>query len=106
VSPAERTDRIARELDEHGRWHGEVLSLRRDGTPVWHAASVSTYEHEEHGQVWMSAFTDISARKRLEAEAERSLLEKEILLKEVHHRVKNNLQVISSLFSLQRARAG
>ena len=43
---------------------------------------------------------DISERKRAEEEIERQLLEKEILLKEVHHRIKNNIASISGLISL------
>ncbi len=78
-----------------------LLRSASDATiPVSLTASVLK---DEGGEVTGTVYVarDISARKRAEEELRRSLSEKEVLLKEVHHRVKNNLQIISSLLNLQ-----
>ncbi len=57
---------------------------------------------ELNGQNYaLTTMQDISDRKKAEERIKAALAEKEVMLREIHHRVKNNMQIISSLVSLQ-----
>jgi PAS domain S-box-containing protein len=81
----------------------EIYNVKKDGTPFWCEATTSVFDHPDYGPVFVAVQQDISDRKAAEAQAQikASLEEKELLLKEIYHRVKNNLQVIFSLLNLQ-----
>ncbi|AFZ35091.1 signal transduction histidine kinase [Stanieria cyanosphaera PCC 7437] len=80
----------------------EKRYFHKDGQIVWILLSVSLVR-DKLGQplYFIAQIQNISKRKQAEETIAASLTEKEILLKEVHHRVKNNLQVIDSLFRHQ-----
>jgi PAS domain S-box-containing protein len=80
----------------------EIELKRYDGTSVWVEYN-SRVTRSPNGAViyYDGALTNISERKKSEAQLREAFLEKEVLLKEIHHRVKNNLQIISSLLNLQ-----
>jgi len=78
----------------------ETVQVTKDGGNI--PVEMSSHLFNLRGdKMVLSIARDITRRKEAEVQLRKSLEEKEMLLKEIHHRVKNNLMVISSLLSLQ-----
>jgi PAS domain S-box-containing protein len=65
-SPQEVAVEIMEELNKNGVWGGEIFNLKKDGTPFWGLARVSSFTHSTYGPVWISVHQDITERKRAE----------------------------------------
>ena len=82
----------------------ELTGQRADGSifPLELAVTAISFGGK---QIFTAHLRDITERKQAEALVKAQLAEKQTLLQEIHHRVKNNLQVISSLLSFQQQQA-
>lgn len=94
--------RLQAALREPSKTLAEEFRLASADKPVkWLQASARGQRRADGGTVWYGVVTDVTQRKKTEEQLRQSLGEQKVLLREVHHRVKNNLQIISSMMQIQ-----
>ncbi|MDD9943909.1 MAG: PAS domain S-box protein [Myxococcales bacterium] len=105
LHPAERPivdEALARHFEHDEPFHVEMRLRHRDGTyrQVLSRGAVLRDAANRPARM-VGSITDITGRKDAEERIARNLREKEALLRELHHRTKNNMQVINSMLTLQ-----
>jgi PAS domain S-box-containing protein len=91
-----------------GHADDEGWRVRKDGSRFWASVVVSALREPDTQTLlgFVKITRDLSDRKREEDDRATALADKTALLQEVHHRVKNNLQIIASLLNLQARQIG
>jgi PAS domain S-box-containing protein len=93
---------ISQMLTSTGKGELECRSFRKDGVERWIRLSARQKKNSDGKLTHLvGAVREITKQKQLEKQLKAALEEKETLLREVHHRVKNNLQTVMSLIQMR-----
>jgi PAS domain S-box-containing protein len=105
-TPPEVYQDLWQTLRAGGVWRGEFGNRKKNGVVFVEQAVIAPVQ-DDAGRTthYVALKEDVTERKRTEQALKASLQEKVALLNEVHHRVKNNLQVITSLLRLEAGRS-
>ncbi len=91
-SPEERAKEITEILNKNGEWQGQIRNIKKDGTPFWCYAGVSSFRHHEYGDVWVAVHLDITERKK----ADEALRESEQRYRTLFEKTVNPILVIDT----------
>ena len=87
---------------EAGQYTDEGWRVRKDGARFWADVAITpVFDRDGQLEGYAKVVRDFTERRRQDEALRQNVREREVLLQEVHHRVKNNLQVISSLINMQ-----
>lgn len=96
------TDDIVNSIKDKGYWFGEIIQRKKDNSTFHSLLSVQLILDESGIPIgFASNSKDISLELESEQRLKTIIEEKELLLRELHHRVKNNLSIIKGIISLQ-----
>jgi diguanylate cyclase (GGDEF)-like protein/PAS domain S-box-containing protein len=98
LKPEEIAEKLQLVLQEHGKWCGEISSIKKDGTIFYCSVTIATFRHPVYGDVWVSVNSDaterIKAQQKLTYQASHDRLTGLIGRSEFERRV---TQLISSI---------
>ncbi|MCK5351521.1 PAS domain S-box protein, partial [bacterium] len=99
-APEVRAEFLSLVREKGSIYNSEFPLIRKDGTQFDALMSSKTISITGEPHL-LTIVRDVTELQQAHEEVRKSLVEKEVLLREIHHRVKNNMQVVSSLLNLQ-----
>ncbi|WP_445664070.1 PAS domain S-box protein [Fodinibius sp. AD559] len=100
TNPKER-QKLGQHMDKWESCDAEFINYKKSDEEFWIRISMTPVQGPENSLYWVCVGRDITERKKDEKQLRKSLKEKETLLLEIHHRVKNNLAVVAGMMQLQ-----
>ncbi len=98
------TDDIVNSIKEKGYWSGEIIQKRKDNSTFDALLSVQMIFNEDGSPAgFASNSKDMTHDNNTAKQLKKTIDEKDLLLKELHHRVKNNLSIIKGIINLQNS---
>lgn len=94
--------KLRKAMDNYKPLEVEFINYKKDGEKFWiNTSMIPVQNNKDEFTHWVAIGRDITDQKQNEKAIKSSLSEKETLLAEIHHRVKNNLAVVSGMMQLQ-----
>ncbi|TGL17541.1 PAS domain S-box protein, partial [Leptospira levettii] len=100
--PPEFFKNLYKTIKSGNTWHGEIKNRAKDGRFYWVATTIAPIKNAR-GEIakYLSIRTDITEIKEADEKIKSLLNEKALILIEVHHRIKNNMNTIYSLLKME-----
>lgn len=96
------SEKIDNSIKAKKSFKGELINYKKNGEEIWLQVALNpVFDSKNQFMGFITSCRDISLRKKKEKKLLKSLEENDLLIMEMHHRVKNNLAVISAMLQLQ-----
>ncbi|WP_291873620.1 PAS domain S-box protein [Leptospira sp.] len=100
--PLEFFKKLYQTIKSGNTWHGEIKNRAKDGSFYWVATTIAPIKNARGDiEKYLSIRTDITEIKEADEKIKSLLNEKALILIEVHHRIKNNMNTIYSLLKME-----
>jgi len=97
-----RLEEVWFSIKDGKKWNEKIVIKNKNNSVVFNEAAIRPIAEKGEGSYFLFEFFEVQESSERETKLKKLLTERETLIKEIHHRIKNNLAVISGLLTLQK----